>query len=118
MLVHEQLLTAAGKQACKPFGATSSAPALTAATALLCTLALWSLAYAPPGETLREVARGDLAPRRRQRRGARSPRGGSCHYICSRCMMKHPSCNGLHPKFLHFPSLDITRGRLKCSARV
>lgn len=69
MLVHEQLLTAAGKQACKPFGATSSAPALAAATALLCTVALWSLAYAPPGETLREVARGDLAPRRRRRRG-------------------------------------------------
>lgn len=62
MLVHEQLLTAAGKQACKPFGATSSAPALTAATALLCTLALWSLAYAPPGETLREVAEGGELP--------------------------------------------------------
>lgn len=49
MRMHEQLLTAAGEHARKPFGATSTAPALAAATALLGTLALWSLANAPPG---------------------------------------------------------------------
>lgn len=62
MRMHEQLLTAAGEHARKPFGATSTAPALAAATALLGTLALWSLANAPPGETPRGGRGRDLAP--------------------------------------------------------
>ncbi|PRW60910.1 hypothetical protein C2E21_0018 [Chlorella sorokiniana] len=47
MRMHEQLLTAAGDLHRKP--CPTSTPALAAATALLGTLALWSLACAPPG---------------------------------------------------------------------